>query len=181
MSAAAATPDRLRRLYLVRFLFAAVWAATFAGVGSSLEAASITLLILYPAVDVAAAIFEARGGRHPALYANIAISALAAVGLAIAASDDIPSVLRVWGVWAVVAGLVQLIVALERRSLGGQWPMIISGGLSVLAGGSFLAQAGDATSMTLCAGYAALGGLFFLGSGVLLLRRSKVNQVAGAH
>ncbi|MEV4116382.1 hypothetical protein [Nonomuraea sp. NPDC049695] len=35
--------------------------------------------------------------------------------------------LRVWGAWAVVAGLVQLIVGVTRRKMGGQWPMIISG------------------------------------------------------
>ena len=65
MSAAAATPVKttntaghLRRLYFVRFVFAAAWAGAFAATGSSLDAGSITLLILYPAFDVAIAPFE---------------------------------------------------------------------------------------------------------------------------
>jgi uncharacterized membrane protein HdeD (DUF308 family) len=170
-----ATASPLRRLYFVRFVFAAAWAGTFAAVGSSLGAASIALLVLYPAFDVAAAVFDARTSRTPALYANIAISTVAAIGLAIAAADDIPAVLRVWGAWAFAAGAVQLLVALRRRALGGQAAMILSGGLSVIVGVVFLAQAGGATSMTMCAGYAALGGVFFLISAVRLLRRDQVS------
>ena len=184
MSAAAAIPastvDHLRRLYFVRFVFAAAWAGTFAGIGSSLDAASITLLILYPAFDVAAAAFDARTSRNPVLYANMVISTAAAIGLAFAAADDIPAVLRVWGVWAIVAGLVQLFLALKRRGLGGQWAMILSGGISVIAGASFLGQASGATSMKLCAGYAGLGGLFFLISAVRLLRTSNVTRLSEA-
>jgi uncharacterized membrane protein HdeD (DUF308 family) len=182
MSAAAAIPtntvDHLRRLYFVRFVFAAAWAGTFAGIGSSLDAASITLLILYPAFDVAAAAFDARTSRNPVLYANMVISTVAAIGLAFAAADDIPAVLRVWGVWAIVAGLVQLFLALKRRGLGGQWAMILSGGISVIAGASFLGQASGATSMKLCAGYAGLGGLFFLISAVRLLRTSNATKLS---
>lgn len=177
MSAATAirtnTVDHLRGLYFVRFVFAAAWAGTFAAIGSSLDAASIALLILYPAFDVAAAAFDARTSRNPVLYANMGISTAAAIGLAFAAADGIPAVVGVWGVWAIVAGLVQLFLALKRRRLGGQWAMILSGGISVIAGASFLGQASGATSMTLCAGYAGLGGLFFLISAVRLLRTSK--------
>jgi uncharacterized membrane protein HdeD (DUF308 family) len=164
------TTENLRRLYFARFGFAAAWAATFAGLGSALEAGSIALLVLYPAVDVVAAGFDARRTRNRALYANIAVSTAAVIGLAVAAADDIPAVLRTWGAWAIVAGVAQLFVALQRRALGGQLPMILSGGISVLAGGGFLAQAGGATSMTMLAGYAALGGVFFLISAVRLRR-----------
>jgi hypothetical protein len=168
MTAPALSAEHLRRLYLARFVFAAVWAGIIVGVGSSLGAASITLLILYPVVDVVAAGYDLRTTRNPLLYANIAISAAAAIGLAFATADDIPAVLRVWGVWAIVAGLVQLAVALKRRALGGQWAMILSGGISVLAGGSFVASASDADSVKNLAGYAALGGIFFLVSAVRL-------------
>jgi uncharacterized membrane protein HdeD (DUF308 family) len=173
---AANTVDNLRRLYFVRFVFAAAWAGTFASIGSSLDAASITLLILYPAFDVAAAAFDARTSRNPVLYLNIAISTAAAIGLAFAAADDIPAVLRVWGMWAIVAGLVQLFLALKRRGLGGQLAMILSGSFSVLAGASFLGQASGATSMKLCAGYAGLGALFFLISAVRLQRKSNATK-----
>jgi len=188
MPAAAATSagttsaaGHLRRLYFVRFVFAAAWAGTFAAIGSKIDAGSVTLLILYPAFDVAAAIFDARSTRNQALYANIAISTAAAIGFAIAAAGDIPTVLRAWGAWAVVAGLVQLFVALRRRrALGGQWAMILSGGISVIAGAGFIRQASSATSMKVLAGYAALGGVFFLISAVRQLRGGNQHKLAEA-
>ena len=39
------------------------------------------------------------------------VSAVAAVGLAVAVTSGVPAVLQVWGVWAAVAGAVQLVVA----------------------------------------------------------------------
>jgi uncharacterized membrane protein HdeD (DUF308 family) len=162
--------DHLRRLYFARFVFAAAWAAAFAAVGGSIDAASVTLLILYPVVDVAAAVVDVRSSRNPVLYVNIAVSTLAAIGFAVAATADVAAVLRVWGLWAIVAGAVQLLVALRRRTMGGQWPMIASGTISLVAGAAFLARAGDATSMTMSAGYALLGGIFFLASAVRLGR-----------
>lgn len=199
----------LRRLYLVRFGFALVWAALLLVTAAALGPESVTLLVLYPLFDVAAAVVDARSSRAPALYANIAISSLAAAGLAVAAASGIPAVLRVWGTWAVVSGVGQLLVGLDRRRglgsrglggrglggrglgsrrlgghrlggqrlgghrlgghrlsghrLGGQWPMILSGGISVLAGGSFILQAvRDGASLRGLAGYALLGGIFFL-------------------
>lgn len=165
----------LRRLYLVRFVFAAVWAGLFATSASSLGAFTVALLVLYPAVDVAAAIVDRRTARRTdrastGLYANVAVSTLAAVGLAVAASHDVPAVLRVWGTWAVAAGVVQLAVGLARRPLGGQGAMIASGGLSVLVGALFVGSASGRTTMTSIAGYAALGGIFFLVSALRLRR-----------
>jgi uncharacterized membrane protein HdeD (DUF308 family) len=128
--------------------------------------------VIYPLFDAAAAVVDARSSRAATLYANIAMSTLATIGVAIAASSGIPAVLRVWGAWAVVAGLIQLIVGLSRRTLGGQWPMILSGGISVLAGASFILQAGaDNASLRNLAGYALLGGIFFLVSALRLRRR----------
>jgi uncharacterized membrane protein HdeD (DUF308 family) len=171
-------PDRgiapsLRRLYFVRFAFALVWAALLFTTASSLGPVSVALLVLYPLFDVAAAIVDARSAKETrpvlGLYVNIAISLLAAAGLAVAASSGIPGILRVWGSWAVVAGLVQLAVGVGRRALGGQWPMILSGGISVLAGGSFILQATkDGASLVNLAGYAVLGGIFFLVSALRL-------------
>lgn len=173
----AATTARLQRLYLVRFGFAVAWAAALLGVGSSLGAASVALLVLYPAFDLAAAVVDVRFTRSRVLYANIAISAAAAVGLAVASAADIPAVLRVWGAWASAAGLVQLAVALRRRGLGGQWALILSGSLSVVVGLGFVAQAGGATSLSRCAGYAALGGVFFLASAIRLQREGRRSPV----
>jgi uncharacterized membrane protein HdeD (DUF308 family) len=170
---ASATPGLaagLRRLYLVRFGFAIVWAALLFASASDLGPLSVTLLVLYPLFDVAAAVVDSRSSRTAALYVNIAISSLAAVGLAIACTSGIPAAERVWGAWAVVAGLVQLIVGLGRRRLGGQWPMMLSGGISVLAGTSFIVGASTSTSLAGLAGYATLGGIFFLVSALRLGR-----------
>ncbi|MER6624941.1 MULTISPECIES: hypothetical protein [unclassified Streptomyces] len=169
-------PAALRKLYFLRFAFAAAWAALLFATAETLGALSAVLLLVYPLFDVAAAVVDARsakanGGTAGLLYVNIAISSLTVVGLAVAVTSGIPAVLRVWGIWAVTSGLVQLVVGAGRRKLGGQWPMIVSGAISTAAGASFFAQAGsdDATLANL-AGYAFLGGVFFLVSALRLNR-----------
>ncbi|MEU7821695.1 hypothetical protein [Catellatospora sp. NPDC049133] len=170
------TAAALRRLYFARFVFAIVWAAVTFAIADGLNPLAVTLFVLYPLVDVAAAIIDARSTRatgSPALlYVNVAVSLLAAIGLAVAGTSGIPAVLRVWGAWAVVAGLVQLIVGVtRRRRMGGQWPMIISGGLSILAGGSFVAAAAAAEpALANAIGYAVPGAIFFLIAAIRLGR-----------
>ncbi|MFJ4481486.1 hypothetical protein ACIP3D_03955 [Streptomyces longwoodensis] len=171
----AGTTPALRRLYVVRFVFAVAWAALLLLGGSELTLGVRLLLALYPAFDVAAAVVDARSARTAGplkgLYANMAVSALAAIGVAVAGTSSVADVLRVWGAWAIVSGLVQLLVGLARRSMGGQWAMILSGGISVLAGASFLRGAAqDDPTLTALAGYATLGGIFFLVSAVRLSR-----------
>jgi uncharacterized membrane protein HdeD (DUF308 family) len=180
--AATGVAPTLRRLYFVRFGFALVWAVLLFLTASSISPPAAVLLVLYPVFDVAAAVVDARSSRvdvaggsangaATGLYVNIAISALAAVGLAVALTSGIPAVLRVWGVWAVVAGIVQLVVAVRRRRLGGQWAMIASGAISVLAGVSFFLMASrTGASLTNMGGYALLGGIFFLVSALRLGR-----------
>jgi uncharacterized membrane protein HdeD (DUF308 family) len=173
-----AIASALRRLYFVRFGFAIVWAAVTIPLAGHLSPVTATLLVVYPLFDVAAAIVDARASRatgSPALlYLNVVISLLAAAGLALAGASGIPAVLRVWGAWAVVAGLVQLAVGLNRRRMGGQWPMIISGGLSVIAGGSFIAgAAADNPALSNAVGYAIPGAVFFLIAAIRLGRAAK--------
>jgi uncharacterized membrane protein HdeD (DUF308 family) len=173
----------LRRLYVVRFGFALIWALLLFGTPSNIGPANGILLVIYPLFDAGAALVDARRARASrtvqGLYTNIAISVIAAVGLVFAAISGLPAVLRVWGVWAVVAGLVQLFVALRRRRLGGQWAMIASGSISVLAGLSFVLQAGGLhASLNTLAGYALLGGVFFLVSALRLGRGSGGNAAA---
>ena len=165
------TVSVLRRLYFVRFGFAVVWAGLLALTASDLGVAAGVLLVLYPLFDVAAAVVDARSSRTRELVLNIVISSLAALGLALAATSGAPAALRVWGAWAILAGVVQLVVGLRRRRLGGQWAMILSGAISTLAGASFIAMAGqDDPSLTGLAGYAVLGGVFFLISAIRLGR-----------
>ena len=181
----AAGPDisaasALRRLYFVRFAFAIVWALVMFTTAKHLGPLAPTLFVVYPRstwpppsptpaprAPLAAPIL---------LYVNIAISMIAAIGLVFAGASGIPAVLRVWGSWAVVAGLIQLTVALTRRAMGGQWPMIISGAISVLAGIVFIANAGvHNPTLTNAIGYAIPGAIFFLISAIRLGRSAKGN------
>ncbi|RZD75726.1 hypothetical protein [Streptomyces albidoflavus] len=174
--AAASPAAALRKLYFLRFAFAAVWAALLLTTAGTLTILTAVLLVAYPLFDVGCAVADLRSARPEGrpvrgLYVNVALSTLTAAGLAVAAASGIPAVLRVWGAWAITAGLVQLAVGVARRGLGGQWAMIASGGISTLAGASFLAQAGGAdASLSALAGYAFLGGVFFLVSALRLGR-----------
>ena len=166
----------LRTLYLVRFGFAIAWAALlFLSSAAALSPLTAVLLVVYPLFDLAAAVVDRRSS-HPTttpstlLVVNMALSLLAGIGLLLAVRTGTSSVLVVWGLWAITAGAVQLAVGLRRRALGGQWAMIASGGISVLAGASFLAQSRGAGSVTSLAGYAVLGGIFFLVSALRLRR-----------
>lgn len=171
----------LPTLYFARFGFAVVWAVLVALTASTLNAASISLLVIYPLFDVVAAVVDYRttgtNGPRVLLYANMTLSLLTAVGVAVAAASGIPEILRVWGAWAITAGLVQLLVAVRRYRYGGQWAMILSGGISTFAGTGFiLMAAGPKASLTGLAGYATLGGIFFLVSALRLRRgTSRVN------
>ncbi|MGW3787250.1 hypothetical protein ACWD5Z_21880 [Micromonospora chokoriensis] len=174
------TASALRRLYFTRFAFAIVWALVTIATAKEISPLTVVLFVLYPLFDVGAAIYDLRStrttGSPTLLYVNIAVSLLAAVGLGLASSSGISAVLRVWGAWAIVAGLVQLVVGVTRRKMGGQWPMIISGGISTLAGGSFIASAAAANpSLTNAAGYAIPGAIFFLIAAVRLGRAAKAN------
>ncbi|WP_037078296.1 hypothetical protein [Pseudonocardia spinosispora] len=165
-------------LYLARILFALAWAASLAAAGPGLSTTIAVLVVLYPAVDAAAVITDAvltsrrealtRAARSGLAF-NVAVSVTAAIALGLAAASSLPAILRVWGIWATVAGLGQLVVALaRRRSHQGQWPLIISGGLSCIVGFTFIAKAAASQpSLSSIPGYAVLGAVFFT---VALLR-----------
>ena len=177
----AASP--LRTLYLTRSGFAIAWAVLLFVSSAAIDWATTlgpltaVLLVVYPLFDVAAAVVDRRSS-HPTgapaalLAVNMVLSLLAVIGLLVAIRTGPSSVLIVWGLWAITAGAVQLVVGLRRRALGGQWAMIASGGISVLAGASFIAQSRGAGSVATLAGYAVLGGIFFLVSALRLRRAS---------
>ncbi|MFL6059908.1 MAG: hypothetical protein ACJ72E_01660 [Marmoricola sp.] len=179
MSTATATPSAttaspvLRRLYLGRFVFAVAWAGVFASASSPFGSLALVLAVLYPAVDVASAAIDIRsasaaGRSTTPLALNMAISTAAGIALLVVGTGEIGDVLLVWGFWAFASGLVQLTVALQRRALKGQVPLIISGAISVLDGVFFAATHARATNLHQVAGYAALGGVFFLVSALRL-------------
>lgn len=121
---------------------------------SDLPVAAALLLSAYPLIDAVSSFVERR-------WVNGAISTLAAVGLAVATfASDAAATLIVFGAWAAVSGALQLALAVRRHH---GWPMLISGGLSTLAGLSFVAASRqDDANLSMLAGYAAVGAVLYL-------------------
>jgi uncharacterized membrane protein HdeD (DUF308 family) len=167
--------DSPRRIAIVRAVLALVWAAALViavgdevpSTSSDVPIAAAALLASYPAIDVVASIADTLGTDASArvLRINAAISALAVAAIgATAFGADAGATLAAFGSWAAVSGAIQLGVAVHlRRTEGRQLPMIVSGGLSTIAGIGFIASSGthDAHLATL-GGYMALGALLYL-------------------
>lgn len=188
-TAAAAAPSlgfALRRLYFVRFGFAVVWAAILFFAAGSTSPLLTVLVILYPLIDAAAVIWQlrsegsAQASRVPE-WINVIVSVLAAIGLGWASTISLSDTLVVWGAWAVIAGVVQLLAAILRRKTGGQVPLIVSGAISIAAGLGFASQGiHTASSVTGIGGYAILGAIFFLIAAIRLhavLRRTTTSTI----
>jgi uncharacterized membrane protein HdeD (DUF308 family) len=166
--------DVPRRIAVVRAVLALVWAAALViavgdrvpSTSSDVPVAAAALLASYPAIDVVASIVAALGTNSPGrlLRVNAAISALAIVAIgATAFGDDAGGTLIAFGAWAAVSGAIQLAVAVHRRAEGRQLPMILSGGISTIAGFGFLAASGkDDAQLAGIGAYMAFGALLFL-------------------
>jgi Short repeat of unknown function (DUF308) len=111
---------------------------------------------------------------------NVALSVAAAAAMLIAVFSTIKATLIVFGAWALLSGAVQLTLAIRRRrSVGAQWPMMLSGGIPILAGINFVATSGSGSAGLLkVAGYSAFGAFWFLVA-VVALRRSRTADAAG--
>jgi uncharacterized membrane protein HdeD (DUF308 family) len=135
------------------------------------------LLIVYPAWDALANLLDARmtGGTkaNPTQTLNAWISTMVAVAVTVSLVLDFQVSLLIFGAWAIVSGLLQLATAIRRRkSDRGQWVMMLSGAQSALAGGFFIAQqGGSAPVLQTIVGYAAVGAVYFLISGLVILFR----------
>ena len=167
--------DAPQRIAIVRAVLALVWAAALViaagdhvpSTNSDVPIAAAALLASYPAIDVVASVAAALGkdasGR--VLRGNAAISAIAVAAIgATAFGADAGATLAAFGAWAAVSGAIQFGVAVQRRRAGSrQLPMIVSGGLSTIAGISFLAASGmDDAHLATVGGYMALGALLYL-------------------
>ncbi|AKD58711.1 hypothetical protein SD10_21630 [Spirosoma radiotolerans] len=165
---AAQTAKSLRKLYFLRAAFSIVWVILVLALAKTNIGIANALFIIYPAWDALATFFDIRANPPTAnkmpQYVNIAISITTTVAVIIALQKGIPEALIVFGAWAFLTGLIQLILGLRRRKqLGAQWPMIISGGQSMLAGVSFVVMAhAPNQGITTLAGYAAFGAFYFL-------------------
>jgi uncharacterized membrane protein HdeD (DUF308 family) len=169
--------DPLRWLKLYYFTRAAVsvaWVAAAFTVGASMPLVGAALLLAYPAWDAIANIGDAQshGGliANPSQALNAAVSIITTIAVLIALGQGLHAVLAVFGVWASLAGLFQLVTGVRRWKAGAQWAMILSGAQSMLAGGFFIKQATGAAmpGITDIAPYAAFGAFYFLVSAVWL-------------
>ncbi|KQO58010.1 hypothetical protein ASF24_15300 [Methylobacterium sp. Leaf86] len=172
--------------YLVRAAVSASWVAAAFTLGKSMPPVAAALLIAYPAWDAVANFGDARhhGGLkvNPTQTLNAAFSSVTAVAVALALGWSLNAVLAVFGVWAILSGLFQLLTALRRWGTGAQWAMILSGAQSVLAGGFFIKLAfGVATpGIADIAPYAAFGAFYFLVSAVwLTVARARKPSIEG--
>jgi uncharacterized membrane protein HdeD (DUF308 family) len=174
------------QLFLIRGLIAVAWAAVFAATADSstpgVAAGVGVLLVLYPLIDAVASLIDARtqrGSARQLLVANAAVGAVTAVALGVAATEGVADVLVVFGVWAALSGAAQLVVALRRRAqYGRQWPMLLAGGFSVVAGVAFvIASTGSDPMLSVLAIYAATGGIDFVIQAWLLVRRRRLATV----
>lgn len=164
----------LTAYYYTRAAFSIAWVGAAAVLANSAPAA-VALLLIYPAWDAIANLVDAQrsGGlrRNPTQAFNVAVSLTTTAAVGIALTQSMNAVLGVFGVWAALSGLLQLATGARRwRSYGAQWPMVISGVQSALAGGMFLvqAQAPQAPQVTAIAPYAAFGAFYFLVAAVWL-------------
>jgi uncharacterized membrane protein HdeD (DUF308 family) len=130
----------LTRYYFVRTAFSAVWVVLAFSVGQHFPASAVALLVVYPAWDALANYIDAShsGGlaENPTQAINVIISAITTVAVIVALRSD--WVLGIFGVWAILSGLLQLATAVRRWSrLGAQWAMVLSGGQSAIGRGIF--------------------------------------------
>jgi hypothetical protein len=177
----------LVRYYLLRAGVAAAWFGAAMTVGRAVPAVGAALLVAYPAWDALANGLDARahGGfrANTAQAVNVAVSATTALAMAVALTQGLNAALGVFGVWAILAGVLQLVAGLRRwRAVGSQWSMVLSGGQSAIVGFVFLrgAFAPAVPGMEAFAPYAAFGALYFLVAAIALTiaRRRAVVPVA---
>lgn len=169
-----AAAEWLQTYSYARFAFSALWVAAAFVLAPMQPAIAAALLVVYPAWDAAANYLDARrnggfGQNRPQLI-NTVVSAVTTVAVVVALTQGMAAVLLVYGVWAVLSGLLQLVAAVRRWRAGGQWAMALSGAQSALAGAFFAASAGTMASpgIGIIAGYAAFGTVYFLVTAVWL-------------
>jgi uncharacterized membrane protein HdeD (DUF308 family) len=174
----------LQRYYLVRAGFSIVWIAAVLVLAPRSAVASAALLICYPAWDALANFVDGqrsgglRTGHTQLLNVIVSLAVTVALGVVL---PDMKHALGVFGVWAILSGLLQLGTGLRRWSrYGAQWAMALSGAQSMLAGAFFLfqAQMPVTPSVSGLVGYAGFGAFYFLLSALLLRARAQRREGA---
>jgi uncharacterized membrane protein HdeD (DUF308 family) len=165
----------LKHYYFARAAFSVVWVALAFAIGQHATAIGAALLIIYPAWDALANYVDMSrsGGMRENLTQafNVFASAAIVIAVIVVLSVNPSLVLDVFGVWAILSGLLQLGTAARRwKRFGAQWAMILSGGQSALAGVFFVVQAHASVppAIVKVAGYAGVGAVYFLVSALWL-------------
>lgn len=164
----------LKSYYFTRFVVSAIWVALAFTVARTMPPIAAVLLVAYPAWDALANFIDAdkSGGlaRNKSQMLNVIVSLITAIAIIVALGKGMNAVLAVFGVWASLAGLFQLVTGVRRWKAGAQWAMILSGAQSALAGGFMivLASGTKPVGITDIAPYAAFGAFYFLISAIWL-------------
>ncbi|MEP7453309.1 DUF308 domain-containing protein [Phyllobacterium sp. SB3] len=168
-------PGWLRSYYFTRAIFSVAWVAA-AILFSTQSHLVILLLVIYPAWDALANLVDARvnGGlkANPSQAFNVAVSAIMTIAVIVTVSTSMFAVLAAFGVWAIFSGVLQLYTGVRRwRHYGAQWPMILSGAQSALAGAFMISRSIGTVVPTILdiAPYAAFGAFYFLLSAIWLV------------
>jgi uncharacterized membrane protein HdeD (DUF308 family) len=176
----------MRNLYFVRAAFALLWALGLLSL-ITMPALVPFLLILYPAFDAGSSIYDAyvhRASKNTlAQKTNAVISIIAVIAVIVVLSMGVPAILRVFGVWAILTGGIELVTAIRRwKELSGQAVLVFGGAVSVIAGISFIASAGKPTfGLSSLAGYALMGSWQFLFSALRLIKQARQNTQPDLH
>jgi uncharacterized membrane protein HdeD (DUF308 family) len=165
----------LRSYYFARAVFSVGWiAAAILFKGNPPLVAF--LLVIYPVWDAVANLVDARvnGGlkANPSQAWNVVVSMMTALAVIVTAGTSAYAVLAVFGVWAILSGLLQLYTGVRRwRVYGAQWVMILSGAQSALAGGFMISRSLGTAMPTILdiAPYAGFGAFYFLLSAIWLV------------
>lgn len=165
----------LKHYYLGRAAFSAVWVGAALTLGQQNAVLGAVLLTIYPLWDAAANYVDAtrNGGleRNRSQAINLLVSSATTLAVLVTLPMGLSAVLAVFGVWAVLSGLLQLTTAVRRWASGAQWAMVLSGAQSALAGAFFVLQAQQSVPAVIptIAGYAGFGAVYFLVSAIWLI------------
>jgi uncharacterized membrane protein HdeD (DUF308 family) len=167
-SEAVETAKSLQKLYYTRVGFSVTWIILVTVFGTKSTAFASGLLIIYPIWDVIGTILDIRANSHNNTskvpqYVNIAISSITALVFAYTLQQGLVMTLIAFGAWAILTGAIQFILGLSRKkTMEGQWPMIISGAQSVLGGTVNIVLAHNtAKGIPGLAAYVAFGAFYF--------------------
>ena len=177
----------LIRYYLLRAVVGGVWFGVAMTAGRANPALRNALLVAYPAWDALANGLDARahGGfrANTAQATNTVVSGAVAVAMAVALTQSLNAALGVFGAWATLSGILQLVAGVRRwRTVGSQWAQVLSGGQSAIVGFVFVKGAlGPAVpGIEAFAPYAALGAIYFLLSAITLAISSRRSSTRSA-